>query len=115
MVFQCKDAASAGDLSKLLITKMQEPPDKNSPQQMDSADVEKLKQIFKPVVDGDKVKMSVDQDTLDNVVIPIMIKNSERRAHQRPPTPDQQPMPGEQPMPGDQNNPGGPPPGPGGL
>jgi hypothetical protein len=101
IICQCKDAASADDLQKLITSKMQQPPDKNDP--MDPADAAKLKEIFKPTVSGTQVKMTVDQDTLDNVVIPIMIKTADRKQaqqHQPPPAPEN--------MPPDSNNPGGP-------
>jgi len=74
---QCKDGDSANAMADLINKKMQER--KNDPQaQQMGADADKLAAALKPTVDGTKVVINLDQETVDNVVIPMMIKASAR-------------------------------------
>jgi hypothetical protein len=70
---QCKDADSANAMADMINKKIQER--KNDPQaQQMGADADKLAAALKPTVNGTRVVINLDQDTVDNVMIPIMVK-----------------------------------------
>lgn len=70
---QCKDADSANALADVINKKIQERKNDPKAQQM-GADADKLAAALTPKVDGSKVVINLDQDTMDNVIIPIMSK-----------------------------------------
>lgn len=83
---QCKDADSATALADLVTKKIQDA--KNDPTQrgnISAEDFDKLAAAVKPKVDGSQVIMALDQDTMDNVVGPILARAAQQ--HQRQPTP----------------------------
>jgi hypothetical protein len=118
VLFQCKDPDSANALAGLLNQKLEDW--QNNPQSQKNLgdQLPKLAAELKPVVDGSRVTMALDQATLDT----IAERASKMRAGMRrpPPPPDEMPPGGEgdtgQPgQPGDSGGPGGgengPPPG----
>jgi len=73
---QCKDSDSATALSDLITKKMQDA--KNDPSKhgnIAADDFDKLIAAAKPAVSGTQVVIAVDQDTIDNVIGPIVIKS----------------------------------------
>jgi hypothetical protein len=72
---QCKDADSANAVADMINKKIEERRNDPKAQQL-GADADKLAAALKPKVDGTKVVIDVDQDTVDNVLIPVMIKAS---------------------------------------
>jgi hypothetical protein len=99
---QCKDADSANAMADLINKKMEER--KNNPQtQQMGADADKLAAALKPTVDGTKVVINLDQDTVDNILIPIMVKAAGRNGG----GPGPGAAPGAAPAPPPENNGGG--------
>ena len=87
---QCKDSDSASALSDLINKKMEDA--KSDPTKrgnIDADDFDKLITAVKPAVSGTQVVISLDQDTIDNVIGPILTKSmqSARPAAAPPPTP----------------------------
>jgi len=70
---QCKDADSANAVADMINKKIQERKNDPKAQQM-GADADKLATALQPKVDGTKVVINLDQETVDNVIIPIMTK-----------------------------------------
>ncbi len=83
---QCKDADSATALAGLITKKIQDA--KNDPTQrgnISAGDFDKLAAAVKPKVDGSQVVMAMDQDTMDNVVGPILARAAQHNQTQPPP------------------------------
>ena len=73
---QCKDSDSATALSDLINKKMEDA--KNDPSKrgnIGADDFDKLIAAAKPAVSGTQVVISIDQDTIDNVVGPILTRS----------------------------------------
>jgi len=76
---QCKDADSAAALVDLVNKKIQA--GKDDPAQrgnISAEDYGKLSVAMKPKVDGSQVVIAIDQDTMDNVVGPLLFKATQR-------------------------------------
>jgi hypothetical protein len=72
---QCKDAGSAAAMADLVTKKLQS--GKNDATQQGNIspeDYDKLSVAMKPKVDGSAVVIAIDQDTMDNVVGPLLFK-----------------------------------------
>jgi hypothetical protein len=85
---QCKDSDSATALSDLITKKMQDA--KNDPSKhgnLDADDLNKLLAAVKPAVSGTRVVIALDQDTIDNVVGPMLTKSMHPAAATPPPAP----------------------------
>jgi hypothetical protein len=95
---QCKDADSATALADLITKKIQDSkPDATKDGNMTTDEFDKLAAAVKPAVSGTQVVMTLDQNTLDNVVGPMMARAVQRNTRQRP-QPGMGPNP-EQPSP----------------
>jgi hypothetical protein len=78
---QCKDADSAGALADLINQKMQDgKTDPTKRGNISADDYNKLILALKPAVTGAQVGVAVDQDTIDNVIGPIVIRSMQSRA-----------------------------------
>ena len=89
-------------MADLINKKMEER--KNNPQtQQMGADADKLAAALKPTVDGTKVVINLDQDTVDNILIPIMVNAAGRNGG----GPGPGAAPGAAPAPPPENNGGG--------
>jgi len=76
---QCKDAPSASALADLINQKMQDgKADPAKRGNISPEDYDKLISAVKPTVTGDQVVIAVDQDTIDNVIGPIMVRSMQR-------------------------------------
>jgi hypothetical protein len=76
---QCKDADSASALAGLINQKMQDgKADPNKRGNITPEDYDKLISAVKPTVTGDQVVIAVDQDTIDNVIGPIVMRTMQR-------------------------------------
>jgi hypothetical protein len=87
---QCKDSDSASALSDLINKKMEDAKaDPSKRGNIDADDFDKLIAAVKPTVSGTQVVISLDQDTIDNVIGPIVTKamQSARPAAAPPPAP----------------------------
>lgn len=86
---QCKDSDSATALSDLITKKMQDAKDDPSKRgNFDADDFAKLIAAAKPAVSGTQVVIALDQDTIDNVVGPMLTKSMVvQRAAPAGPTP----------------------------
>ena len=72
---QCKDAGSASALADLINQKMQDGKAANTkPGNIIPEDYDKLILAMKPTVTGSQLVIAVDQDTIDNVIGPIMLR-----------------------------------------
>lgn len=75
-IVQCKDSDSASAMADLIEKKMQDA--KNDPAKhgnIGPEDFDKLITAVKPTVSGTQVVMNLDQDTINNVVGPILAKS----------------------------------------
>lgn len=89
--FQCKDEASATALADLLTKKIADGKAgflNNG--KMTPEDFAKFAAAIKPTVTGTQVVISLDQDTIDNILVPIMSKSMQAAAQPAaaPPPPD---------------------------
>jgi hypothetical protein len=72
---QCKDADSAGSMADMINQKIQSVKDDPSKRgDMSADDFNKLTTAAKPTVSGSQVTMSLDADTIDNVLAPMIVK-----------------------------------------
>jgi len=92
---QCKDADSATAMADLVTKKIQA--GKDDPTQrgnISADDYDKLSVAMKPKVDGTQVVIAIDQETMDNVVGPLLFKATQHNqagpgpAASPPPAPD---------------------------
>jgi hypothetical protein len=75
---QCKDADSASAMADLITKKIQTgKTDATAQGNISPEDYDKLSVALKPKVDGSQVVIAIDQDTMDNVVGPMMFKASQ--------------------------------------
>jgi hypothetical protein len=93
-ICQCKDADSANALLAMFNKEIQDK--KNDPNNNTSGlsqdDIDKLTAAVKPQVSGSQVVVSIDQDTMDNVIGPIMAKSMQKNMqHQAGPGPGAMP------------------------
>jgi len=78
---QCKDSDSATALSDRITKKMDDAKtDPTKRGNIDAGDFDKLLAAVKPAVSGTQVVISLDQDAIDNVVGPIVIKSMQQTA-----------------------------------
>jgi hypothetical protein len=102
---QCKDADSASALADLINKKEQaikDDPSKHG--DLSNDDFNKLMTAAKPTVSGTQLVFTLDQDTIDNVLGPMMAKMAQRQATAGQEQPGQTPPPapgGATPPPGD--------------
>jgi hypothetical protein len=72
---QCKDADSASAMADMINQKIQSYKDDPTKRgDMSADDFNKVAAAIKPSVDGTKVTMNLDADTIDNVLGPMMVK-----------------------------------------
>jgi hypothetical protein len=89
---QCKDADSAAAMADLVSKKIQSGKDDATQRGNISAeDYDKLSAAMKPKVDGTQVVIAIDQETMDNVVGPLLFKAAQRSQPGRQPPPPAQP------------------------
>jgi hypothetical protein len=78
---QCKDSDSASALSDLINKKMEDAKtDPSKRGNIDADDFDKLIAAVKPTVSGTQVVISLDQETIDNVIGPILSKSMQGTA-----------------------------------
>jgi hypothetical protein len=93
---QCKDGDSASAMADLITKKIQTgKADATQQGKISPEDYDKLSVALKPKVDGSQVVIAIDQDTMDNVVGPMMFKATQQQQGRgdAPPPPQQQPQP----------------------
>jgi hypothetical protein len=91
---QCKDGDSASAMADLITKKIQTgKADATQQGKMSPEDYDKLSAALKPKVDGSQVVIAIDQDTMDNVVGPMMFKATQQHGRADGPPPQQQPQP----------------------
>jgi hypothetical protein len=101
---QCKDADSAVALADLVTKKIQDAKtDSTQRGSISAEDFDKLAAAVKPKVDGSQVVMALDQDTMDNVVGPILARAAQRNSPPPPQAAPDQAPPAGPPAPPDNN------------
>jgi hypothetical protein len=81
--FQCKDADSATALSNMLNKKIvDDKADAIKNGNMTPENYDKMAATIKPTVSGTQVLIALDQDSIDNVILPAMIASQQHRAAQ---------------------------------
>jgi hypothetical protein len=90
---QCKDADSATAMADLVTKKIQSGKDDATQRgNLSADDYDKLATAMKPKVDGTQVVIAIDQDTMDNVIGPMLFKATQHgpggpQGQQAPPPP----------------------------
>ncbi|HEY1922676.1 MAG TPA: hypothetical protein VGG44_07900 [Tepidisphaeraceae bacterium] len=95
---QCKDADSAAAMSDLITQKLASgKADATAKGNITADDYDKLSAAMKPTVSGSQVVIALDQDTMDNVIGPMMFKTMHGQNSSQSTTPQQPQGPPGQP------------------